>query len=124
MKMKIAAILFLSSFALSASAQNFEVGVNVGGQINGGLDLSTSLFHRIEVANGVNYGITVGYLLGEHSGVEFLWNQNKSETRAQPIGGFQSVNVFTLSQNQYLGNFLVHFTDKEARLRPFVLFGL
>jgi len=124
MKVKIVAILFLSSVALSASAQRFEVGVNVGGQINGGVNLSTSLFHRIDVANGVNYGVTLGYLLGEHSEVEFQWNRNKADTRAQPIGGFQSVKLFSLSQNQYLGNFLFHFTDKEAKLRPFVLFGL
>ena len=37
----------------SAFAQNWELTPHVGGQINGGLDLTTSLFHRFEVANGV-----------------------------------------------------------------------
>jgi hypothetical protein len=108
----------------SAFAQNFEFTPHVGGQINGGLDLSTSLFHRFEVANGVNYGITLGYLLGEHYGVEFLWNQNKADVRAQPFGGFSSVKLFTMTQNQYLGNFLFHFTPREDKLRPFVMAGL
>ena len=108
----------------TAFGQNFELGANVGGQLNGGLDLSTSLFHRIEVGNNINYGVTVGYLLGEHYGLEFQWNKNNAETRAQPIGIGSSVKVFNLNQNQYMANFLLHLTDREARLRPFVFFGL
>jgi Outer membrane protein beta-barrel domain len=108
----------------SAFAQNFELGANVGGQLNGGLDLSTTIFHRIEVGNGVNYGVTAGYLLGEHYGVEFQWNKNQAATRAQPIGGGPSIKVFNLNQNQYMGNFVFHATDREARLRPFAFFGL
>ena len=53
-------------FMTSALAQNIEITPHVGGQINGGLDLSTTIFHRIEVQNGLNYGITAGYLLGDH----------------------------------------------------------
>src|SRR6185503_1668680 len=64
----------------AASAQNVELTAHVGGQINGGLDLSTSLFHRIEVGNSTNYGITAGYLLGEHGGIEFQWNHTKADT--------------------------------------------
>ncbi len=108
----------------SWAAQNFEITGQVGGQINGGYDLSTSLFHRIEVANGVNYGITTGYLLGEHYGVEFQWNHNSADTRGQSIAGISSVKLFSLDQNQYMGDFLFHLTSKEARMRPFVFFGL
>jgi len=32
----------------AASAQNVELTAHVGGQINGGLDLATSLFHRTD----------------------------------------------------------------------------
>ena len=111
-------------FLTCAFGQNLEIGANVGGQFNGGLDLSTTVFHRIEVANGLNYGLTVGYLLGEHYGLEFQWNKNQAETRAQPIGGGQSIKVFNLNQNQYMANFVLHLTDREAPLRPFVFFGL
>ena len=121
--------MFLSATAIlvllaSAVAQNFEITGQVGGQINGGFNLSTSLFHRIEVANALNYGITAGYLLGEHSGIEFQWNKMGADTRAQPIGGGPSVKVFSLGQNQYMANFLFHFTDREAATRPFAFFGL
>jgi opacity protein-like surface antigen len=126
MTMKIVLLSAVSFFALltPAIAQNFEVTGQVGGQLNGGLDLATSLFHRIEVGNSLNYGVTFGYLVGEHSAIEFQWNQTKADTRAQPIGGGSSVNVFSLGQNQYMGNFLFHFTDREARTRPFMFFGL
>jgi hypothetical protein len=88
------------------------------------IDQTTSLFHRFEVANGINYGITLGYLLGEHYGIEFAWNRNKADTRAQPFGGFSSVKLFTMTQDQYLGNFLFHLTPREDKLRPFLMFGL
>ncbi len=124
MKTKFVSILLLYSFVVSAFAQNFEITGQIGGQVNGGVDLSTSLFHRIEVANGVNYGITAGYLVGEHYGAEFQWNHNSADTTAQPIGGGSSIKLFSLHQNQYMGNFLFHFTPKESRMRPFLFFGL
>jgi len=116
-------MLIVGSFVTSAAAQNFEITPYVGGQINGGYDLSTTLFNRIEVANGVNYGVTAGYLLGEHYGIEFQWNRNSAETRGQ-AGGIPSAKLFSLNQDQYMGNFLFHFTSREAKVRPFFLFGL
>ena len=103
---------------------NIELGAYGGGQINGGVDLTTTLFHRIDVGNSVNYGLTLGYLLGEHYGVEFQWNHSDAGTRAQPIGGVSSIKVFNLTQNQYMGNFLVHLTPRETMLRPYIFFGL
>jgi hypothetical protein len=89
MKIKTILLLAVGGFfltpVLSFAQQNFEIGGYVGRQINGGVDLSTTLFHRIEVQNGTNYGITAGYLLGEHAGVEFQWNHNNADTTAQPI---------------------------------------
>lgn len=119
--LSIAAFLL---FIASASAQNVEVTAYVGGQINGGYNFSTSLFHRLEVGNSVNYGIMAGYLLGEHGSVEFQWNRSSSDTRAQPIGPGPSIFLFSLTQDQYMGNYLFHFTDREAHMRPFLLFGL
>ncbi len=108
----------------SAFSQNVELTGYVGGQLNGGLDLSTSLFRRIEVENSMNYGLSAGYLVGEHYGVEFQWNHSKADTFAQPAGGGSDIKVFALNQDQYMGNFLFHFTDREAKLRPFAFFGL
>lgn len=128
MKIKTILLLAVGGFfltpVLSFAQHNFEIGGYVGGQINGGVDLSTTLFHRIEVQNGTNYGITAGYLLGEFGEAEFQWNHNNADTTAQPIGGGTSVTVFNLTQNQYMGNFLLHAKDRESKVRPFLLVGL
>src|SRR5215467_6129639 len=104
MKIKTTFLSVAACFYLltTAVAQNVEVTAHVGGQINGGLDLSTTIFHRIEVGNGLSYGVTAGYLLGEHYGLEFQWNKDEAATRAQPIGGGSSIKVFNLGQNQYM----------------------
>ena len=114
-------LLLTSPFAY---AQNFEITGYGGGQVNGGLDLSTALFRRIEVGNGANYGVILGYLVGEHGSVEFQWNHSEADTSAEPLAGGSSVTVFSLHQNQYMGNFLLHFAPREHKFRPFVLFGL
>jgi hypothetical protein len=72
----------------------------------------------------MNYGLTAGYLLGEHYGIEFQWNKTQADTVAQPAGGGQDVKVFNLNQNQYMGNFVFHFAERESKMRPFVLFGM
>jgi len=118
------ALLIFALIAPFAMAQNVEVTGMVGGQVNGGLDLSTSIFRRIEVGNGVNYGVIGGILVGEHLGTEFQWNHNSGDTVAEPLSGAPSSRVFNMTSNQYMGNFLFHLTAKEAKGRPFVFFGL
>ena len=110
--------------AATASAQNVELTGFVGAQTNGGLDLSTSAFQRIDVGNGVSYGLSAGYLLGEHGSIEFLWNYNNAGTMAAPRGGGVSRTLFTLDTNQYFANFLFHSAPREQKLRPFVLAAL
>jgi hypothetical protein len=126
MKLKIILLSGLAWFALvpPTFAQNFEITGHIGEQFNGGVDLSTAFFHRIDVHNSTNYGATAGYLLGEYYGVEAQWNHTRADTVAQPNGGGADVPVFTLNQNQYMGNFLFHFKSRESALRPFVFFGL
>jgi opacity protein-like surface antigen len=108
----------------AVSAQNFEITGHIGGQLNGGLDLSTVFFDRIEVGNSTNYGLTAGYLVGEHYGIEFHWNHTQADTVAERVGGGPDVKVFKLNQNQYMGNFLLHLAGRESKLRPFAFFGL
>lgn len=119
----VAMVLFLT--APSAFGQhNFEVGANVGGQINGGVDLSTTIFHRIDVHNGLNYGLTAGMNLGEAVGVEFQWNHNSADTVGEPITGGHSPTLFKLDQNNYMGNFLLYAKGRESHVRPFLTLGL
>jgi hypothetical protein len=116
--------IFLVFAAPSVFAQNIEVGGYVGGKFTGGVDLSTTIFDRIEVDNSATYGITLGYLLGEHAEVEFQWDHANAGTRLEPRSGGPSAKIFNLTQNQYMGNFLFHFKDREQKVRPYLFFGL
>src|SRR3981189_352535 len=65
-----AAIVWTAVAAPTAWAQSgIEITPFVGGQFNGGLDLSTTLFRNIDVQNGMNYGFSAGYLIGKRGGV-------------------------------------------------------
>ena len=118
------AIICMILAATMASAQNFEVTPFIGAQTNGGLDLSTLFFRRIDVQNGKTYGLSAGYLLGNRYGIELTWAYNKADTVAQPNGGGSDIRIFTLDTNQYFGNLLVHFADRQKSLRPFLLAGV
>ena len=67
------AIAWTVMVAPTALAQkDIEVTPFIGGQINTGLDLSTARFNGLDVQNGINYGVSVGYLIGNYAGVEFM----------------------------------------------------
>jgi opacity protein-like surface antigen len=120
----LAAIAWTVSTSPVAWAQRgIEVTPFIGGEINRGVDLSTALYKRVDVQNGLNYGVSVGYLIGTRTGLEFIWNHNQAGTLAQSVTGGPDRKVFNLKSNQYLGDFVVHFKDRESRLRPFVLVG-
>lgn len=120
----LAIFVLITSSLAQDHLQNIEITPHVGGQINGGLDIHTTLFRRIEVQNGLSYGITAGYLVGDHYGIEFQWNKMNAGTTAQPVTGAPSIKVFNLNQNQYMANFVVHLVDREHTVRPFAFFGL
>src|SRR5215510_10152009 len=122
-KRQLLALGFLVASTVAA-AQNFEITPFIGGQLNGGLDISNGFFSRIEVQNNVNYGVSAGYLLGEHAGIEFMWNYNSAGTLAQFASGGTSTKVFNLRTNQYLGNFLYHLSDRETKMRPCIMFAM
>jgi opacity protein-like surface antigen len=103
--------------------KGIEITPFVGRQFNSGVDISTSVYNRIDVQNGMNYGISGVYLLREYTGVEFMWNHNNANTSAHFTAGGTAPNVFDLRTNQYLGDFVIHFTGRESHFRPFVFFG-
>ena len=119
----LVAIAWIAVAAPMAWAQRgIELTPFFGGQLNSGLDLSTGHYSHMDVQNGLNFGASASYLIGTHAGVEFMWNHNQAGALAQS-SGTPDLKVFNLHSNQYLGDFLLHFNDRDSRLRPFVLFG-
>ena len=91
--------------AATATGQNIELTAFIGRQLNGGLNLSTAFFRRMDVQNGGTYGLAASYMRGDHYGLEFMWAYNKADAVAQPSGGGSGVKIFVLDTNQYIGNF-------------------
>jgi opacity protein-like surface antigen len=104
--------------------RGIEITPFVGRQANGGIDLSTATFNHIDVANGLSYGISGVYPLGDYTGLEFMWNHNKADTLVGLTGGGTASRVLRLSNNQYLGTFVIHLKSREQRFRPFVFLGM
>ena len=119
----ITSFFFLTSAA--AFAQNVEITGHVGYQLNGGLDnLQTVLFERLEIENSTNYGASIGYLVSDGLGLEFQWNHTQADALAEPFGGGPDVRLFSMNENQYMGNVVWHFTPREEKVRPFAFIGL
>jgi opacity protein-like surface antigen len=120
----LAAIAWTVLTAPAVWAQKgIEVTPFVGGQINGGVNLSTSIYNNLNVQNGLNYGVSATYLIREYTGVDFIWNHNQGGAIARPVNGGPDQQVFELNSNQYLGNFVIHFKNRESRIRPYALLG-
>jgi len=126
--MRTNTLLVIAFMLIGAPAARSQKGIEItpfaGWQTNGGIDLSTATFNHIDVENGLNYGISGVYLLGDYTGVEFMWNHNKANTLLQFNTGGTAPRVLQLTTNQYLGDFVIHFTNREHKFRPFVLLGL
>lgn len=113
-------LVFASSIAQS---QKFELSAAVGGQLNGGLDLSTASLHHIDVKNGLIRGLAFSYEPRARAAVEFMWTYSNPDTVTQAIGG-SSTKIFVLDENRYFGNLLFHVARPEKPLRPFFLGGV
>jgi hypothetical protein len=100
------------------SQKGIEIAPFVVRQLNGGLDISTAVFNRIDAQNGMSYGISGVYLLGEYTGVEFMWNHNKADTRAQfmpeaPPPRYSNSTPINIWE-------ILSFKGREHRFRPFL----
>ena len=97
------AIVWIHIVTAVASAQNlrahrfhWRANQRRTGSLNG-------TFERIDVQNGISYGLAAGYLLGDRASIEFLWNYNKADTVAEPRGGGTDTKAVQPAHNQYFG---------------------
>lgn len=117
-------LVWLTIAVATLHGQSFEVTGSIGGQVNGGLDLSTAIFHNLDVQNAFARSAGISYEPSQRSAVEFMWTYSSADTVSQSMAGALGTKVFSLDMNQYFWNFLFHFANREQRLRPFVLAGL
>lgn len=126
--MKFKLFMGLAVACLSAYAQpTFEVQPFVGTMYGGTVPVSSTTanltgINKIALDSSISYGITAGVNFGA-IGLEFLWNQQKTQATGKLIGGGSFPQKYDVNNNQYHGNFLFHFTDEDHRFRPYALVG-
>jgi hypothetical protein len=69
------------------------------------------------------WGASFGVLFADVWEAEFLWSRQEGalSVEAQLV---PKTDLFDMAVTQYHGNVLIHLSDEETRLRPYVLFGL
>jgi len=127
--------LFLAMFGATASAQDekFEASFGVGYTAASGFDidpvviLGTSV-NKVGMHSGFAYNFQGDFLFGENTSVGFLFSRQDSKLTlrgASPFsGGLQTVTLADMPVYNYQFPFTYNFLDADAKLRPFLFFGL
>jgi opacity protein-like surface antigen len=129
MAMKLlAAALVLLSWSVPAFAQSPKVEVSVlgGWTLADGVSGDTvlggdgQLYDRIDPKDSFNWGLMVAGLIGDHSEVGFLFNQQMTTLEA---GGTATREIGDIDINGYHGYYAYNFGDAGASMRPYLLVG-
>jgi opacity protein-like surface antigen len=116
--------------ATPMAAQKIEVSPFIGGRMGGSVPVQSEVtipegdVNKIKFDSGLAYGVSAGYNMTEHLGVEFMWSRQDTNAVAQFSGGGQLDEKADAKLDQFLGNILVNLRDEEEKFRPFLLFGL
>jgi opacity protein-like surface antigen len=108
-------------------AQRVEIQPFVGTRFGGSFSVEEPIPGGTRPADinldaGLAWGATLGVAVSERLDVEFLWSRQESHLSADTFEGH--IDLVDAAVSQYHGNVLFHFADREARFRPYVLFGL
>jgi hypothetical protein len=72
---------------LSPMAQQLELSGLIGGQLNGGVNYTTSKFARADITNALTYGIALGAGPSNVVSLEFQWNHSSPSLMGVPTNG-------------------------------------
>ncbi len=115
-------------FSAAGWAQRVEVtpfvGYKVGGDVPVEPERNDIDVKTIRFDDSVSAGVTVGFNVTEHFGLEFLWNRQPTKATGLLSGGGVFPTKADVDLDQYHGNFVYNFRDGDSKLRPFLLFGL
>ena len=115
-------LLLTIAAADSAAQQRWEVQPFFGGRFGGGFDVDAPAhggfrLAEIDFESGPAYGFTAGFFVSQMVELEFLLSRQQTGIEAD------GVKISDASHTQYHGNVVFHFTDEDAKVRPFVLLG-
>ncbi|MGH9220645.1 MAG: acyloxyacyl hydrolase, partial [Vicinamibacterales bacterium] len=117
----VAVIAWLASWS-PASAQSWEVSGLAGYTPSVGLENRAPELSAVDIAGGFTWGLQSAWLLTPRWGVEALWTRQSSAQTIETGDG--SADLFTMTIGQLHGGVVYHLGSADARLRPFVFWGV
>jgi len=118
-------VLVLS--ATGAMAQDrFEIQPFIGYKFGGGIDIGPNPLGitRVNFNSGVAGGVSATFNATPNLGLEFLWNRQATKVVGQINATTDYAQTVDATLDQFHGNFIITLTERESKLKPFVLFGL
>jgi hypothetical protein len=130
MIVRVTAVAVLGSL-LGATAwaqeQKFSISGNVGWILSDGVSGDARLagdgriYNRVDPTDSLAWGVTVGFLFGEHSEVGALFEQQESTLE---ISGQSALELADFTIRTYHGFYAYNFGEAEKPVRPYLLVGL
>lgn len=122
-------LVFLACILLAptVSAQKVEVSFSGGYSASEGITstqppLLGQQFNSIAPESGASFSFTVGAFFNEHMEGEFLFARQSSRLVADGPGG--KLPISELNLDNYMGNFVYHWGEHDARVRPYFFGGI
>ena len=114
--------------AADLMAQKVEVQPFIGYRFSNSVDVDdlthdSLIFNQIKIADGMAYGVSVGYFLTPNVEAEVAWSSQSSDLRAITIADVE-YGAGDMTVHNFHGNILYHFGDADATIRPYILGGL
>jgi hypothetical protein len=122
-----AMLVALAAASAPAQDERVEISGTAGWTFSDGVSGAGVLvpgvgtFDRIDPKDAFSWGLRAGFLVGEHSEIGFLYNQQSTQL---DIGGTSTFKLGDLSIHNYHGYYAYNFGDSRAGVRPYILIGL
>ena len=123
-----AALVAVGVIRAQAQEPRVEVSFETGYTASEGIQTSSArviggqVYNDVDIKSGGNFGFTAGFFITPNAEVEFLWNRQFSNFDISNPA--PSIELASLSVDNFFGNFVYNWGDHDTKVRPFALFGL
>jgi len=121
----VLAMLSLTSTALAqAPPAQVEIQPFIGFRWGGGFDIDDPAAPQFDIASGQSYGLTVGWVSGPTTQIDFLWSHQGTDLELDGSipGHGDTLSGFDIDNFQLEGSYMSG--APEAKIRGFGTFGL
>lgn len=126
---RVMVVAALVAAPVVARAQpQIEVAFETGYTASEGIEASEprildgQIYNDLDITSGANIGLTFGVLFTDNAEIEFLWNRQFSTFSADNPA--PSLELADVSVDNFFGNFVYNWLEREAKVRPFMFIGL